>query len=181
MNSRKCCSFTLINLSLIYILISCTPPNSSVEVFNYPLAPPNIKVMDGFQYVTVFLDDSSRYDVDKVHNVGFELWFSNNDTILGNMRIYISLPFDTITFDDNFVRNNLIPVYNGASISAGDKSFVPWVNSMSRVTNHRKFFSHIIDERFILYFVPEPPDAAIILDSANLIITATAGDRLYYR
>lgn len=135
--------------------------------------------MNNFQYATIFQSDSSVFEIGEMHNVGFELWFSNTDTIPGEMRIYISKPFDTIPFDDNFIRNNLTPVYNGATIPAGSQAFTPWLTSMPRVQNNEQFFSHIMDGRYNLYFVPEPPDAGIILDSANIIISASAVRDIY--
>lgn len=179
MKSLTWSKISLVGFSLACLILSCTPPSPQYEIIKHHLESSNIEMVSNFQYATILQSNSDFYEVAEVHNVGFELWFSNSDTIPCKMNIYISQPFDTIPFDDNFIRNNLTQIYNGSLVPAGQQAFTPWVTSMPRVANHQKFFSHLVDGQYNLYFVPEPPDAGIILDSANLIISASASRFIY--
>ncbi len=116
--------------------------------------------------------------IKNIDNVGFQLWLTNNSTEAMSAKFYIAPHTATPAYaDSNDVKANADLILTGLSVSAGPgtEKHIDWPTSLSMIKNLDIIKNYAESGEFSIYIIKTPATIDFTLDSANVIVTFTAG------
>jgi hypothetical protein len=111
-----------------------------------------------------------------IDNIGFQLWLTNGSDEPMSATFYIDDYVDSAPYGDSLeVKANADLILTGLSAPADSKVYIDWPTSLSMVRNIDIIRTYAESGKFSVYSLNTSSSINYTLDSANVIVTFTAG------
>ena len=173
-------SFLSVLLGLL-ILSGCVV--TGTFVIDFHVSSTDMHESDEYTHFAIDLTDEDTWNDHKdkikyIDNVGFQLWLTNGSSEAMSATFYIDEYATSSAYTDSAdVKANATLILTGLSAPAGPgaKVYVDWPTSLSMVRGIDKIRTFVESGKFSIYSLNTSSDTEYTLDSANVIVTFTAG------
>jgi hypothetical protein len=173
--------FALMSALLIVVVIGGCNLITGTFVVDLQIEKEEIISQGEFQFFAVDLtkEDTWKEHQDKIKNIdniGFQLWVENNGNSDVTWEFYAdnsSDIFNSVSEIKSKAKNVLI----GLVLPANKTTYIDWPTSLIYLNSKEfpTFKDWVENGKFNIYAIGDPVSASIIIDSARVIVTVTAG------
>jgi hypothetical protein len=147
-------------------------------VINFFISNVDVHGSSDLSYFSVDLTQNKTWKdhkdkIKNIDNVGFRLWVTNNGTSVATGELFATTN-STIYTDTTDVRQNATQVFGGLVLPPG-KTYVDWPTSLKYIMNLPTMRIYVEGGTFTVYALTSTLPFNITIDSAEVIVTATAG------